>query len=854
MRKVLWTSMVLFFSLLLCAYAQEGQTKTEKNASLVTLYLKSGEIIKGKPVHKDSEAFTIEKSGNTFSLKMNEILRVEEEGVGKGLWGRYFFPFSTAVVHYELKGMETGQEVAYIDVPNNRVAIETMAVAHYGSDNHKVHMMKIYDGKIFRTINLEDRHGVSMKQEESDMMMGTFGEKLYFGYPVRQGTILGKECNVYSQGGNTAAFWCGLLFKQELTGGQPPSVNAFYSSQEATDIKIDVPISPEKFNVPAGIEMQSMEDLAGKMKEEREKYSREMQEWRKKEFLALAETDPSVKKILKDSTGKDGRMDVDAVEKILQKKREKELLDKVKGMKGGAELIQKATRQDGSMDTVQLSGLMFEQEQGNYQLQASESYKKYLLEQAVHSPEIKKIIDQSTGEGGAFDMRKAEALMQEQSKKELLEKVKKLKDGKALIREATGASGEIDIDKLNSLVREKEKELRVKAGNFIEAGRIFQEQKKYPEALKKFTEAIDLGLPDVSFAYQLRSSLYELMGNNEKAIQDLSEVIKNERFLSPYTYVERGDLYARSEKYQEAIADYSKAIAMEIENAKRATEQKKEALQKVGENTAKIDFETLGYDLRALVKRGKLYRKIGQNEPAIADFTKIIETNKSDKSSLKDAYFFRGLTYKQMNEAGKMKEDLAKAESLGSKLVEGEYVQGVKQGTFIWYHANGNMATKGNYVDDQLEGDYHTYHPNGQASVKGTYKAGKVEGLYTWYDSNGKKKEEGHFKAGKKDGIFSEFDPHGGMTSKLNYVNDELEGEGVPLFWSNGTPVEKAIFKNGVRDGMEYKYYENGQMQQAVPFKNGLENGTATLYKQDGSFKKKVVFKNGQRMQVSYKP
>jgi antitoxin component YwqK of YwqJK toxin-antitoxin module len=309
-------------------------------------------------------------------------------------------------------------------------------------------------------------------------------------------------------------------------------------------------------------------------------------------------------------------------------------------------------------------------------------------------------------------------------------------------------------------------------------------------------------------------------------------------------------------KYQEAIADYTKALEIESASALQALNARKETLQKGGESTEEIvTHKSSPKTIHTLEKRAKAYRKAGENQEALADLTKIIEESPQGFSSLGDAYFLRGLVYRQLNETEKMKQDWQKAESLEDKLVEGEYVQGRKQGPYIWYYSDGPVQAKATYVDDKKEGEFFRYHRNGQISDKGFYKQDKLEGPYTWFASSGKKSEEGTFKNGKLEGIFTTYDPPtGNLITKKSFANDELNGESVVLYWGNGQPQDKGTFKNGLRQGMSYRYYQNGQVEQEVPYENGLENGTAIVYNLDGSFKKKVFFKEGQRTGESYTP
>ena len=446
--------------------------------------------------------------------------------------------------------------------------------------------------------------------------------------------------------------------------------------------------------------------------------------------------------------------------------------------------------------------------------------RKRLLEKTEEDKEIKKLLEEATRKDGTIDLKKARKLMRGKETKELIEKAKKLEGGEKLIEEATSETGEINFFILSTLLYKKENELRDKSNKLIDEGKNLEEQGKYKEAIKKYTQAIKTNpSKDKGYGYSCRSRLYEKIGDYEKSLEDLSTLIKitPSVFKEKY-YSDRAELYKRMGKYQEAIDDYTKALDF---YKKRGSEGENEHLkwskEQIKNSTARI-----------LINRGEVYRKMGQDKKAIVDFAEAIELNPG-KWYLNEAYFLRGLIHRKMNNKIKMIADWEKADSLGSKLVEGSLVEGIRQGQFVWYHKNGTIRAEGIYINGKLEGLYTCYYNNGNLKGRGHYKSGKREGSFLWYDRT-----------------------RGYQKSEENYVNGKVDGI-CKHYYDNGNILEKSTYKNGVRHGMHYKYYENGQIQQMGLFENGVENGIMTLYNPDGSFKKKILFKNGKRIKDIYK-
>ena len=62
----------------------------------------------------------------------------------------------------------------------------------------------------------------------------------------------------------------------------------------------------------------------------------------------------------------------------------------------------------------------------------------------------------------------------------------------------------------------------------------------------------------------------------------------------------------------------------------------------------------------------------------------------------------------------------------------------LKDGPWINYYFNGQLAEKGNYKDGKREGPCSSYFcVNGQLIYEGNYKDGKEEGPYSSYYYNG---------------------------------------------------------------------------------------------------------------------
>jgi antitoxin component YwqK of YwqJK toxin-antitoxin module len=71
-------------------------------------------------------------------------------------------------------------------------------------------------------------------------------------------------------------------------------------------------------------------------------------------------------------------------------------------------------------------------------------------------------------------------------------------------------------------------------------------------------------------------------------------------------------------------------------------------------------------------------------------------------------------------------------------VAEGEYVNGLKQGTWReYYDDTGALLIEENYKNGIPHGRYRSFHPNGQLCGEGEFINGLREGYFRLYDEQG---------------------------------------------------------------------------------------------------------------------
>ena len=81
----------------------------------------------------------------------------------------------------------------------------------------------------------------------------------------------------------------------------------------------------------------------------------------------------------------------------------------------------------------------------------------------------------------------------------------------------------------------------------------------------------------------------------------------------------------------------------------------------------------------------------------------------------------------------------------GNIKIEGDIVNGIRQGNWISYYENGNKWSECNYDFGDKNGIYRTYYSNGNPKIHGIYKKNKKVDVWFFYNEKGQFEKEVDF-------------------------------------------------------------------------------------------------------------
>jgi antitoxin component YwqK of YwqJK toxin-antitoxin module len=179
-------------------------------------------------------------------------------------------------------------------------------------------------------------------------------------------------------------------------------------------------------------------------------------------------------------------------------------------------------------------------------------------------------------------------------------------------------------------------------------------------------------------------------------------------------------------------------------------------------------------------------------------------------------------------------------------VLEGEYVDNKKQGTWREYFANGKKRSEGAYDYDRPTGEHRRWDEKGHLLAVSHYRAGVSDGVQTTFFENGQKQSEASFELGKQIGVNSEWYADGTRKSECHYEADQMHGR-CTRWHANGKVALEGEFERGQRKGKLTTWHDNGQVQNVGFYEQGLLAGAWSEFHSNGKRRVQGTYVAGKK-------
>ena len=156
----------------------------------------------------------------------------------------------------------------------------------------------------------------------------------------------------------------------------------------------------------------------------------------------------------------------------------------------------------------------------------------------------------------------------------------------------------------------------------------------------------------------------------------------------------------------------------------------------------------------------------------------------------------------------------------GHKRAKGEYLEGMRHGTWVWLWPDGSKREERNYRHSILHGKVVAWYANGQKGVEEEWFEGRPNGTWRSWHPNGRKAAEELYETGRIEGAVVHWHEDGQTAAEAVYKAGKPQG--VMNFWHpNGVKAEQCEFVDGKRHGRWTKWDEAGYVTRDEVWERG---------------------------------
>jgi TonB family protein len=160
-------------------------------------------------------------------------------------------------------------------------------------------------------------------------------------------------------------------------------------------------------------------------------------------------------------------------------------------------------------------------------------------------------------------------------------------------------------------------------------------------------------------------------------------------------------------------------------------------------------------------------------------------------------------------------------------LIQGNYRQGKKEGTWKYFYVPDTLCTIGHYIDGSRTGEWISYFRNGKVWVRSQYTKGQKWTEYSVWN------ERGQLLSERKGSELNYYYENGKLKECITMRGEKEHGR-ARRYYESGTLLEERFMKDGERDSVYKFYYENGQIWEHLTYKNGEEYNVIAYNDPDG--------------------
>lgn len=166
----------------------------------------------------------------------------------------------------------------------------------------------------------------------------------------------------------------------------------------------------------------------------------------------------------------------------------------------------------------------------------------------------------------------------------------------------------------------------------------------------------------------------------------------------------------------------------------------------------------------------------------------------------------------------------------GSKIFEGDFVDGLETGTFTYFYHDGSVRIRNTYTEPGRRCLHEAYDEQGHLLARGEYNQRNRHGLWKFYAEDGRLIKETSYNMGVKDGINVIYERNGDTAEVSNWLNNHRHGRWWKRIGKKGYITGNYV--NGSLEGRLVEYNDAGLLTREGWYVDGLRHGDYKFFEE----------------------
>lgn len=177
----------------------------------------------------------------------------------------------------------------------------------------------------------------------------------------------------------------------------------------------------------------------------------------------------------------------------------------------------------------------------------------------------------------------------------------------------------------------------------------------------------------------------------------------------------------------------------------------------------------------------------------------------------------------QVDKQGRRQGHWVRTDKDGSKIFEGDFVDGLETGVFTYYYPGGAVRIRNTYSVPGKQCLHEAYDEQGHLLARGEYNQRNRDGRWSFFAEDGRLVKEASYKMGVKDGPHIIFERNGDTAEVAYWTNNHRNGRWWKRIGDRGYITGNYI--NGALEGRLVEYDDDGQLVREGNYSGGLKHG-----------------------------